>query len=140
MIDHDKLKKSLKHLEWQWANHERARYRPELTDLDREGIAESVIQRFETCYDTLWKEINRYLIEENGLADVPNSPKPILKLAGQNDLLPSPVEQWLHYADARTNTTHDYSGDKAAATLLIVRDFIDDAIGVYQTMSGSPWE
>lgn len=140
MIDYDKLQKSLKHLELQYANHKLARDRPELADIDREAIAESVIQRFETSYDTLWKDLKRYLIEELGLADVPNSPKPILKLAGENDLFATPVEQWLKYADARTSTAHDYSGEKAAEVLLIVGDFIDDAIGLYQTMTGTTWE
>jgi nucleotidyltransferase substrate binding protein (TIGR01987 family) len=140
MIDYDKLQKSLKHLELQYANHKLAQDRPELADIDREAIAESVIQRFETCYDTLWKDLKRYLIEELGLADVPNSPKPILKLAGENDLFATPVEQWLKYADARTSTAHDYSGEKAAEVLLIVGDFIDDAIGLYQTMTGTTWE
>lgn len=140
MIDYDKLQKSLKHLELQYANHKLARDRPELSDIDREAIAESVIQRFETSYDTLWKDLKRYLIEELGLADVPNSPKPILKLAGENDLFAAPVEQWLKYADARTSTAHDYSGEKAAEVLLIVGDFIDDAIGLYQTMTGTTWE
>jgi len=140
MIDYDKLKKSLKHLELQFENLKRAVDRPELTDIDREGIAESVIQRFETCYDTLWKTLKRYLSEEIGLADTPNSPKPILKLAGQNDLFSATVEQWLKYADARVSTAHDYSGEKAEECLTIMADFIDDAIGLYQTMSGQTWE
>jgi nucleotidyltransferase substrate binding protein (TIGR01987 family) len=140
MIDYEKLQKALKHLELQFANYQMAQDRPELTELDREGIAESVIQRFETCYDTLWKDLKRYLIEEIGLADVPNSPKPIIKLAGQNELLASAVEKWLEYADARTDTAHDYSGEKAASTLATVEGFIDDAIGLYQTMSGKTWE
>ncbi|CAK0753766.1 Nucleotidyltransferase [Gammaproteobacteria bacterium] len=140
MIDYEKLQKSLEHLERQFANYQMSQDRPELTDLDREAIAESVIQRFKTCYDTLWKDLKRYLIEETGLSDIPNSPKPILKLAGQNDLFASPVEQWLKYADARTGTAHDYSGEKAAEALLIVKDFIDDAIGLYQTMTGTTWE
>jgi nucleotidyltransferase substrate binding protein (TIGR01987 family) len=140
MIDYDKLQKSLKHLELQYANHKQAQSRPELTDIDREAIAESVIQRFEICYDTLWKDLKRYLIEEIGLADVPNSPKPLLKLAGQNDLFASPVEQWLTYADARTSTAHDYSGEKAEEALALMGDFIDDAIGLYQTMTGTTWE
>lgn len=140
MIDYSNLQKSLKHLELQYANYRIAQDRPELTELDREGIAESVIQRFETCYDTLWKHLKRYLIEEAGLADVPNSPKPILKLAGQNDLFSSSVDQWLKYADARTSTAHDYSGEKAMETLLIVGEFIVDAISLYQTMTGAAWE
>ena len=140
MINYDKLKKSLQHLEVQFANHQRAQGRSELTDLDREGIAESVIQRFETCYDTLWKDLKRYLVEVLGLPKVPNSPKPIIRLAGQNDLLPSPVEQWLKYADARVGTSHDYSGDKAVGALAIMAVFIADAIGLYQTMTESSWE
>jgi nucleotidyltransferase substrate binding protein (TIGR01987 family) len=140
MIDYEKLQKSLKHLELQFANYQSAQDRKELIEIDREAIAESVIQRFETCYDTLWKDLKRYLIEEIGLADVPNSPKPIIKLAGQNNLFAASVEQWLKYADARTNTAHDYSGEKADETLRIVGDFIEDAIGLYQTMSGTTWE
>jgi hypothetical protein len=92
MIDYEKLQKSLKHLELQFANYQMAQNRPELTDIDREAIAESVIQRFETCYDTLWNPLKRHLIEETGLAEIPNSPKPVFKLAGQNKALPSPVE------------------------------------------------
>lgn len=140
MIDYDKLQKALKHLELQYANHKQAQDRPELTDIDREAIAESVIQRFETCYDTLWKDLKRYLIEEIGLPDVPNSPKPLWKLAGQNNLLAARVEQWLKYADARTSTAHDYSGKKAEETLTLMGEFIDDAIGLYQTMTGTTWE
>ena len=140
MIDYDKLQKSLKHLELQFENLQRAKDRSELTDIDREGIAESVIQRFETCYDTLWKTLKRYLSEETGLADTPNSPKPILKLAGQNNLLSGSVEQWLKYADARVSTAHDYSGEKVGECLEIMPDFIHDAIGLYQTMSGQSWK
>lgn len=140
MIDYEKLQKALKHLEIQFENYQNAQNRPELLDIDREAIAESVIQRFETCYDTLWKDLKRYLIEELGLPDVPNSPKPILKLAGANELLASSIATWLSYADARTSTAHDYSGEKAEETLGIVKDFIDDAIGLYQTMTGASWE
>jgi len=35
---------------------------------------------------------------------------------------------------------HDYSEEKAAETLLVVEDFIDDAIGLYQTMTETTWE
>ena len=140
MIDYSKLQKSIKHLELQFQNNQLASNRPELTEIDREAISESVIQRFEVCYDTLWKDVKRYLIEELGLADVPSSPKPILKLAGQSDLLSTTVEQWLKYADARTATAHDYSGEKAAETLLLIKDFIADASALYQKMTGTAWK
>lgn len=108
--------------------------------MDREAIAESVIQRFETCYDSLWKVLKRHLTEVLGLPEVPNSPKPLIRLAGQNDLLPSPVEQWLKYADARIGASHDYSGEKANEALAVMAAFIIDAIGLYRTMTGTSWD
>jgi len=77
---------------------------------------------------------------ELGLPDIPNSPKPILKLAGQNTILPSTVEQWLAYADARTATAHDYSGEKAQQTLMMMGAFITDMIVLYQALTGEIWE
>ena len=67
-----------------------------------------MIQRFETCYDCLWKVLKRYLSEGLGLPDIPNSPRPIFRLAHENDLFDSPLERWLQYAEARIDTSHDY--------------------------------
>ena len=88
----------------------------------------------------LWKVLKRYLIEGLGLADAPNSPKPLFRLGGQNALLDSPVEQWLRYANARVDTTHDYDGKKAKTCLELIPDFIADAISLYETMTGDAWE
>ena len=137
MISFDKFQMSLKRLEEQYENHRTLD--PTLPDLMREAIAESVIQRFETCYDCLWKVLKRYLIEELGLADSPNSPKPIFRLAHENDLFAIPLEQWMAYANARIGTSHDYDGEKAKACLTLMPELIDDAIGLYQTMSGKTW-
>ncbi len=138
MIDYSKFQSSLKRLEEQNRNHRQGN--PLFSDLDREGIAESVIQRFETCYDCLWKVLKRYLIEELGVADAPNSPKPVFRLAHENGLIAVPVARWLKYADARVGTSHDYDGAKAQACLALVPDFIADAIRLYQTMNGELWE
>ena len=138
MIDYDKFRLSLKRLEEQHENYQEQD--DTLPDLTREAIAESVIQRFETCYDCLWKVLKRYLIEELGLADIPNSPKPVFRLTDENSLFASSLEQWLQYADARIGTSHDYDSKKAEACLMLMPDFIDDAIGLYQTMSGTTWE
>jgi len=61
--------------------------------------------------------------------------KPVLKMAAQNDLLGGPILKWLAYADARTANAHDYSGDKAAATLTIVPEFLADAQAVFRQLS-----
>ena len=138
MIDYSKFRLSLKRLEEQHENH--LQQDSSVSVLMREGIAESVIQRFETCYDCLWKVLKRYLNEELGIAEPPNSPKPIIRLAYENGLFASPLEQWLQYAQARIDTSHDYDGEKAQASLELMPDFIDDAIGLYQTMTGTTWE
>ncbi len=137
MIDYSKFRSSLKRLEEQHENHLTLdAAQPELM---REGIAESVIQRFETCYDCLWKVLKRYLVEEFGIAGPPNSPKPVFRLANENGILPSSVEQWLRYADARTDTSHDYDGKKANACLDLVPEFIGDATSLFGTLSGEEW-
>ena len=138
MIDYDKFQQSLKRLEEQHENYQALD--ASLPRLTQEAIAESVIQRFETCYDCLWKVLKRYLTGRLGIADVPNSPKPVFRLAYENELFTAPLEDWLNYADKRVDTTHNYSGEKAQACLEIMGDFIDDAIGLYQTMSGETWD
>jgi len=80
MIDYDKFQKSLKHLELQYRNHKNMDSgQPRLI---REAVNETVIQRFETCYDSLWKVLKRYLREELGIP-----------LAGENNLFASSMEQ-----------------------------------------------
>ena len=138
MIEYDKFQKALKHLELQYENYKVIG--TELPELMQEAVAESVIQRFETSYDCIWKVLKRYLLEGLGIPEVPNSPKPIFRMANENNLFVSSLEQWLSYADARIGTSHDYSGEKAKDALLLMSDFIDDAIGLYQTMSGNTWE
>ncbi len=138
MIDYSKFQKALKHLEAQFENYKTLD--EELDFLLQEAVAESVIQRFETCYDCMWKVLKRYLNEELGVPEVPNSPKPIFLIAAENRLLSSPIEQWLKYLRARINTSHDYSGEKAEDCLEEMEGFVDDAIGLYQTMTGETWE
>ena len=108
------------------------------SDLDREAVKESVVQRFETCYDTLWKHLKRYLVEELGLPEVPNSPKPVFRLAHENHLFQN-IDSWLSYAQARVDTAHDYSAEKAEASLELMQAFIADAISLYQTLTGETW-
>lgn len=80
------------------------------------------------------------MIEELGLAETPNSPKPLFKHAHENELFDMPLEHWLVYADRRVGKTHDDSGEKAQACLDVMENFIDDAMGLYQTLSGETWE
>ena len=115
MVEYDNFQMSLGRLEEQYENYRNLD--AALPQLLQEAVAESVIQRFETCYDCLWKVLKRYLVEELGVADSPNSPKPIFRLAFENDLIPAPVERWLGYAEGRVDTAHAYRSEKARAAL-----------------------
>ncbi len=136
-IDYSKFQMSLKRLIEQYENH--VYPRPFREKLEVEGVAESVIQRFKTCYDCLWKVLKRYLSEVLGVPDIPNSPKPIFRFAAENSLFDMPVEQWFEFAQARVETSHDYDGVKAQACLSLVGDFIEGAKGLYGSMTGETW-
>ena len=138
MTEYDRFQKALKHLEDQFENYRTLD--DSLPKIIQEAVAESVIQRFETCWDCLWKLLKRHLQEEIGLAEVPNGRNPVLRLANENQLLPGSVEQWLRYGKARVATAHDYSGKNTNDALHIMRRFIDDAIRLYQTLSGKNWQ
>ena len=138
MIDYDKFEKSLKNLELQLRNYRNIAERPELKDIDKEAVSESVIQRFEICYDCLWKVLKRNLHEVLGIPELPNSPKPLFRIAYQNQLFTA-IEQWILYADARINTSHDYSEEKAQVTIENALMFVHDAVALYQKMTGKSW-
>ena len=77
MVDYCKFRSSPKHLDEQ--NRNELRGIPNRPKLDNEAVAESVIKRFETSYDRVWKLLKRYLAEVLGVANAPNSPKPVIQ-------------------------------------------------------------
>ena len=138
MIDYGNLKSSLKNLEVQHGHL--LNLSPDYPSFVHEGMAESVIQRFETCYDTLWKTLRRHLIEALGIAEVPNSPRFLFRLADENSLLAAGGDQWQLYIQTRIDTTHDYDKEKAVNAIEVMPEFIGDAIELYTTMTGEDWE
>ena len=137
MIDYSKFEKALHHLQAQYENYRSLD--ASLPELMQEAVAESVIQRFETGYDCLWKVLKRHLVEELGIPDVPNSPKPIFRLAHENRLLPGRIDDWIEFANLRVATAHDYSGEKAQKALARMDDFIREAIALHERLSGKKW-
>ena len=137
-IDYSNLQMSLKNLETQ---HDHLLNLPrDYPSFVQEGMAESVIQRFEICFDTLWKILRRHLVEALGIAETPNSPRPIFRLADENHLLAAGGEQWELYVQPRIDTTHNYDREKAANAITVIPEFISDAIKLYCAMTGEPWE
>ncbi|MDE2903680.1 MAG: nucleotidyltransferase substrate binding protein [Chloroflexota bacterium] len=137
-IDYGNFRRSLKNLETQ---HEYLLHHTSAYPLFvQEGMAESVIQRFETCYDALWKVLRRHLVEALGIAEVPSSPRVIFRTADESQLLAAGGAQWQLYVQTRIDTTHDYDGEKAANAIALMPEFIADAIDLYSAMTGERWE
>jgi nucleotidyltransferase substrate binding protein (TIGR01987 family) len=137
MIEYDKFQKSLKHLEIMYEYYKVMDN--SVPDLLKEAVPESIIQRFETCFDCMWKVLKRYLFEEMGLAEIPNSPKPLLRIANENNILDTDIKRWFYYLQLRNSTSHDYNGEKAKKALQSMDDYIADAIRLYEKMSGVTW-
>lgn len=75
------------------------------TDL-KTMLRDSVIQRFEICYELAWKAMKEYMIEQ-GL-QVETFPKAILKAAYQNNIIHE-EEAWLHMIKDRNVASHEYN-------------------------------
>jgi len=135
-INYEKFKLSLSRLEERYNDYATHN---ELTGFLRESIKESCIQRFEICFDTSWKYIRKYLIEEMGFVDIQNSPNPIFRKAEASKVIIQ-AEKWIEFNTNRGDTTHDYSGDKADKAFAIIPEFIKEAIDVYEIISGEKWQ
>lgn len=136
-MDYSKFTGSLQRLQQQ--HHHLSSDSAHLPEWIIDALKESVIQRFEVCFDTSWKTLRRHLIEVVGLASVPNGPKPALRVASENHLLGRELEDWFAYNQARIDTSHDYNCEKADACLEVVPRFIQDAILLHQRMTGQQW-
>ena len=132
-INYDKFKQSLARLEERYNDYLK---HDELGGFLRESVKESCIQ---ICFDTSWKHIRKYLIEEMGLIDIANSPNPIFRKAEASKIIVQ-AEKWIDFNVSRGDTVHDYSGDKADKTFEVIPDFIKEAIDVYEIISGEKWQ
>jgi nucleotidyltransferase substrate binding protein (TIGR01987 family) len=103
--------------------------------LEREAVQDSLIKRFEYTLETAWKICKKHLEEEGFAEAATGSPKSIIRLAAQRELIDHP-EAWFDYLRFRQDTSHDYSSDKAEAVLDITEDFYQDVNRLYQRMTG----
>ncbi len=132
-VDYDKLKKSLDRLVEQYEFFNLNEHT--LSGNIKEGIKESVIKRFEICYDTLCKCFKKFTQEKAGLS-MPNSPTPLFRKAHESILIDrGMLERLLDYNDLRNAATHDYSEVKVGKSFNKIGDFIQDAAELYKQMS-----
>ena len=72
MINYARFRLSLARLQEQYANYRQLD--PSLSEITQDAVAESVLRRFKTCYDCMWKTLKRYLVEELGSPMLPTAP------------------------------------------------------------------
>ena len=95
--------------------------------LEQEAIQDSLIKRFEYTLEVAWKICKKHLEEEGFAEAASGSPKSIIRLAAQRNLISNP-EAWFNYLQFRQDVLLDYSNDKAQAVLDIAENFYDDVI------------
>ena len=132
--NYEKLEKSLEKLKEQYNNYQTDK--TTLTPLDKEGIKESVIKRFEICYDTLWKHLKKYLQEKENLVDLPNSPNGIFRKTYSAEFIDQEtLSRLMVYNKLRGMVAHDYSEVKAQKSLDKIGHFIQDANTIYRMVT-----
>ena len=123
--NYEKLKKSLSRLKEQYENYTNEKKR---STLDEEAVKESVIRRFEICNDTLWKHLKKYLTDKESLANIPNSPNGVFRIAYEAKLIDEKIfERWINYNSLRCMAVHNLDKVKMKTSLDKIGDFIQDA-------------
>ena len=132
--NYEKLEKSLYRLKEQYENFLNLD-KQNLSEINKEAIKESVIQRFESCYDSLWKSLKKYLQEEGVLVEQLVSPKTIFRKAHEAWLIDKEdLKSFFDYVDLRIGTSHDYSLVKAEEALKKMGEFIQDVSHIYSQL------
>ncbi|MCZ0933361.1 MAG: nucleotidyltransferase substrate binding protein [Oligoflexia bacterium] len=134
-INYEKLEKSITRLKEQYENFSNLN-KQSLSEINKEAVKESVIQRFETCYDTLWKTLKKYLQEELGLVlPFVAPPKVIFRKFREAGLIDAEdLNRLFGYIQLRIGTAHDYSLTKVEEALDQMEDFIQDASHIYKLL------
>lgn len=133
-VNYEKLKKSLERLKEQYKNFllldEKNLFR-----IDEEAVKESVIQRFETCYDSFFKSLRKHL-KAAGFNFDSTAPKFILRKAHEGGVIDQEtLKNWFNYINLRVGTTHDYNEEKVEQALSKMHEFIEDVEDIYKIIT-----
>ena len=131
--NYEKLEKSLNELREQYESYSTLDEQG-LSEVNQRAVKNSVIKCFEICYDTLWKQIKKYL-KDQGKTELRNAPIPIFRDAFEDLLFDTDIHKRLvQYNKIRNDAAHDYSIEKAMAALDKIDHFIQDAEEIYEAM------
>ncbi len=96
------------------------------SDLERDGT----IQRFEYCYEILWKLAQRILKQNEVDAE---TPKLVFKELGRLGWIQN-VEDWLEFQKARNETSHEYGLKLALHSYDLAKRFLPLAQSLLKTL------
>jgi len=126
-LDYTSLENAIAQLEksLQFANSPLAESDPELF----EQLRNSVIQCFEFTYELSHKMLKRYLKEASATPEevVESTFANLIRSGNEQGLLRSDWLRWKAYRQARTDSSHTYDENKAAAVYSIAPDFLAEA-------------
>jgi len=103
--------------------------------LEQEAVQDSLIKRFEYTLEVAWKICKKHLEEEGFTEAATGSPKSIIRLAAQRNLISNP-ETWFNYLRFRQDILQDYPSIKAETVLDIAEGFYEDVVILYRGMTG----
>ncbi len=132
-VDYEKLEKSLDRLKDQYefftAN------KGTLGGNIKEAVQESVVKRFDICYDTLLKHLKKFMEDELGMPEMKEFALEIFRNAKRAGIINEDMQKQLHvYRKIRNNSAHSYSEEEAQKTINITADFIQDVTELYERM------
>lgn len=89
-----------------------------LSEIERDGM----IQRFEFCFEIMWKCGKDYLLKSEGLDAA--SPKKVIRLLREVGIFnDEETEKFLEMADDRNLTAHTYNEELAEKIALRIREY-----------------
>ena len=91
----------------------------EQMDIDDDIVRDSLIQRFEFCYELAWKTLKEYL-QYNGLT-LESMPRPVFKVAYENNII-NHENIWLEMIKDRNIASHEYSEERIKLVAINIRD------------------
>jgi nucleotidyltransferase substrate binding protein (TIGR01987 family) len=101
-----------------------------------EQLRNSVIQCFEFTYELSHKMLKRHLEETTANPEEYDLStfQHLIRTGNEKHLLRSNWVRWKEYRQARTNSSHTYDQEKAAAVYAITADFLEEARYLYQQL------
>lgn len=97
------------------------------SELERDGT----IQRFEYCYEIIWKLGSRVLKENAIRAEVPKS---VFRELGRIGWINN-VEEWIDFQKSRSDTSHEYGNKFAERSYLLAQRFLPLAESLLRVLS-----